>query len=138
MHEQSLVAALLKQAVAIADQHQATVTQIDVEAGPLSGVEPVLLRSAFDRLAPDSRCAGARLKITEVDLVAVCRDCGREQVVEDFRFVCESCNSVRLQIIRGDALRLMEITVIPREDSAALHEAASGMQTCHGHQETQR
>ena len=51
MHEESLVRSLLHQVEDLAQQHHATeVEDIEVEIGPLSGVEPLLVREAFERL----------------------------------------------------------------------------------------
>ena len=77
MHEESLMRSLLKQVEQLAQQHQAiSVEEIEVEIGPLSGVEPLLLSSAFDRLKDDAPiCANAVLEIKTVDLLVKCRDC---------------------------------------------------------------
>jgi hypothetical protein len=51
MHEESLVRSLLHQVEDLARQHHATeVDDIEVEIGPLSGVESLLVQEAFERL----------------------------------------------------------------------------------------
>ncbi len=55
MHELAICQALVSQIEDIASQQTAWVRQVRVGVGPLSGIEPRLLKSAY-RLA----CAGAR------------------------------------------------------------------------------
>ena len=119
MHETSLVQSLLRQAAAVLAEHGgAGIEQIRVEIGPLSGVEPVLVGSAFDRLVGASACQGAKLVIEEVDLGARCRECFREFVIEQFRFVCPACDSCAVQVIRGDEFRLLDVTLREVDDAA--------------------
>ena len=67
MHEQSLIKSLLTQVEQICRQHDSErVTEVRIEVGPLTGVEPLLLLSAFDLLTPQSVAAGARLVIDKV------------------------------------------------------------------------
>ncbi len=120
MHETSLVLSLLRQAATILQSHRgAAVEQIRVEIGPLSGVEPLLVASAFDRLVEDSDCRGANLVIEEVSLDARCESCSREFVIERFRFVCPNCSSRSVRVVRGEEFRLLDLVI--RE-----HESAVG------------
>lgn len=111
MHEESLTRSLLRQVEQLAEQHHAvSVEEIEVEVGPLSGVESLLLNSAFDRLKNDSPvCSDAVLTIQAVDLQVKCRDCEHEFALHGFRFVCSQCGSVSLRILRGDSLRLLNV-----------------------------
>jgi hydrogenase nickel incorporation protein HypA/HybF len=122
MHETSLVRSLLRQVEQIAAQHGgACVTRVEVEIGPLSGVEPLLVRSAFDRLVDRSRWPSAELAIEEVSLQAFCPSCGAEFMIEDFSFRCPRCASRSVRITRGDEFRLLNVTIEtpqPLESSA--------------------
>jgi hydrogenase nickel incorporation protein HypA/HybF len=112
MHETSLVQSLLTQVITILHGHPGSrVESIRVEIGPLSGVEPLLISSAFDRLVEATPCRGAALRIEQIDLTARCRDCGSEFVVPQFHFVCTSCASNRVTILRGDEFRLLDVTI---------------------------
>jgi hydrogenase nickel incorporation protein HypA/HybF len=122
MHETSLVRSLLTQVEQIAAQHGGTaVTRVEVEVGPLSGVEPLLVRSAFDRLVDRSRWPSAELVVEEVSLRACCPSCGAEFTIEDFTFRCPECASSSLRVTRGDQFRLLNVTIVtdqPMESSA--------------------
>jgi hydrogenase nickel incorporation protein HypA/HybF len=112
MHEVSLVRALLSQVGQIVDQHNATTaTGIDLEIGPLSGVEVTLVQTAFVELVEGTRFAGATLSIQEVPLAIECLECGCESNLPGFVFRCVECDSGRVQVIRGDELRLLSVTV---------------------------
>ena len=112
MHESSLVRSLLTQvATVLRDYPGSSVEQIRVEIGPLSGVEPQLVASAFDRLVDETPCRGAALRIEQIELAAECRDCGLEFVVEKFHFVCPNCSSKGVAILRGDEFRLVDVTI---------------------------
>lgn len=111
MHEKSLVHVLLKQVDAIRRQHQAErVTAVRVEVGPLSGVEPLLLASAFEELVPESTSSGANLVIDEVALLGQCKSCGCEFEVLDFVFRCPTCGG-NVRVTRGDEFQLVSVAV---------------------------
>ncbi|MEZ6057609.1 MAG: hydrogenase maturation nickel metallochaperone HypA [Planctomycetaceae bacterium] len=121
MHEQSLVASLLQQADAIRRQHAGSrVTEVRVEVGPLSGVEPLLLVSAFEQqrqhfigdTEPHSAATFqfAKLSIDHVPLSARCRSCDAEFEVADFVFRCPTCQG-NVDVTRGDELQLVSVTV---------------------------
>ncbi len=131
MHEWSLVKALIRQVDGIAREHDAVaVRQITIELGPLSGVEPELVRLAFrqvvdeatssvaEDLSPrplrdswrNSLAENATLTIQEVPLIVRCIACDNENEVTDFIFRCDECGSGRVRVISGDEFRLLTIT----------------------------
>lgn len=112
MHEVSLVRTLLDKVAALLAEHQGeSVEEIHVELGPLSGVEPLLVQSAFEQLAPGHAMTEARLVINEIPLEARCRQCGALFEIERFKFQCASCGSSDVQVVRGDEFRLLNITI---------------------------
>ncbi len=120
MHEESLMRTLLRQVDHLARQHQAvSVDEIQVEVGPLSGVEPILLMSAFERLVVLTNFETARLVLREVPLECRCRMCFAEFVLENFRFICPQCGSGSVEILRGDSMRLLNVSMqIPDRQEA--------------------
>ncbi len=112
MHEVSLVRSLLEQVDRIvAEQGGRAAVEVRVEIGPLSGVEPLLVKAAFTQFASD-----CTLIIDEVPLTARCQSCNTAFELENFRFVCPHCDSREISVIRGDAIRLMSVTVDVPED----------------------
>ena len=112
MHETSLVRSLLHQVERTAAQHGAqAVTCIEVEIGPLSGVESLLVKQAFDRLVDRSRWPTAELVVREVPLEGSCVTCGWEFPIKGFEFCCPDCASTSIRITRGDQFRLLNVTI---------------------------
>jgi hydrogenase nickel incorporation protein HypA/HybF len=112
MHEHSLVRSLLGQVADIVSSHQAErVERIRVEIGPLSGVEPELVSLAFEQLVEETPCRGATLAIDTVPLICRCRDCDSEFQLPQFDFHCPDCSSRSIQVIQGDAFRLIDVTI---------------------------
>ena len=129
MHETSLVRSLLRQVGELLVKHGGScVETIRVEIGPLSGVERLLVESAFSQIVESTACRGADLVVEEIPLAAVCRECTAEFEVEQFRFLCPCCDSGRVRITGGDQFRLLDVTIetpdssqLERPDSAHHH-----------------
>jgi hydrogenase nickel incorporation protein HypA/HybF len=112
MHEMSLVRTLLNQVAALLSEHHGeSVEEVHVELGPLSGVEPLLVQSAFEQLALDRAMAESKLFVHEIPLEAKCRQCDAVFEIEQFRFRCALCGSSDVQVTRGDEFRLLSITI---------------------------
>lgn len=127
MHEESLIRSLLRQVENIAQQHEAVaVVAIEVEVGPLSGVEPLLLQDAFDRLKETSAWPNAELSVQQIGLDVFCKSCQMESQLRDFRFVCCHCGSTELQILRGDAFRLLNVRIQVADSCRAVRSATGG------------
>ena len=119
MHEESLTRALLSQVVDLARVHYAVaVRQIEVSCGPLSGVDPVLLQSAFKRIQREySGCEQAELTIVDPGLPAQCRQCQNTFQVVNFRFLCPLCGSGQVQVLDGDCLKLLNLQLQTSEST---------------------
>jgi hydrogenase nickel incorporation protein HypA/HybF len=112
MHERSLVRSLLRQVQALAAEHPADrVDAIRVRIGEFSGVEPELLESAYEEMAAPTSLCGAELVVQCVPLEVTCDQCGKSFAVEDYRFQCPDCGSLRLTICGGEELLLESISM---------------------------
>ena len=126
MHEVSLVRSLIRQVeTLLADEGGGAVTEIHVSIGPLSGVEPLLVRSAFDQLAATSQVAGAKLTIDCKQLEAICRACGTSFVVESFRFRCTACQSSSVRVTGGDEFRLLSVSIENEHEACCLNKVTT-------------
>lgn len=120
MHELSVCLALLAQVERIAAEHGAdSVLTIHVRVGPLSGVEPDLLRHAWPLAATGSTAANATLDIATDEIHVCCTQCGRESVVSPNRLLCAHCGDFRTRVVTGDDL-LLERVELPNPAPAAL------------------
>lgn len=110
MHEMSLARTLWNQVHKVwSERSECEIAQVDVESGPLSGVEPLLLLTAFDQLTMAETGNAIPLVIHEVPLTANCYDCGCDVPLENFRFTCPRCGGRRLTETQGDCLKLLSI-----------------------------
>ena len=123
MHELSVCNALLLQVERIALEHHATkVTSIVLRVGPLSGVEPDLLRRAYPLAAAGSVAEDAQLEIQSADVVVHCSQCGDESTVRPNRLLCGQCGDFRTRLVSGDEMILqsleLENSCVPRDTHA--------------------
>ena len=107
VHELSVCQALLAQVIEIAtDRGASAVSRITVEVGPLCGVEPGLLASAFEIVRAGSCAAGAILSIETTAITISCLICGAESQTAPNRLLCAACGGYRTRVVGGDELRL--------------------------------
>lgn len=112
MHERSLVRSLLRQVQALAAEHAADrVVAIRVRVGEFSGVEPELLQSAYEELVAPTTLCGAEFMVERVPLEATCDQCGKSFAVDNYRFQCPDCGSLKLTICGGEELLLESISM---------------------------
>lgn len=110
MHEDSLIRTVLRQVADLMHQHGAVaVEEIELETGPLSNAEPLLLQSAFERLSHENGMRHAQLVIRTVDLEVRCESCGHQTQLTSFDFQCRQCHSRAVRVIRGDQIRLLSV-----------------------------
>lgn len=123
MHELSVCYGLLSQVERVAREHAATgVTRILLQVGPLSGVEPRLLRRAWPVAAAASVAANATLDIEAADIRVRCSRCDAESAATANRLLCNTCGDYRTRVISGDELILktleLETARVPRNTDA--------------------
>ncbi len=112
MHELSLCDDLLSQVITIAAQHNApSVDSITVQIGALSGVEPLLLESAFDLIKAGTVAEQAELIMQTSPITVLCRTCGTRSEVEANRLLCKACQSNETTLLSGDELILASVAL---------------------------
>jgi len=112
MHELSVCMSLLEQVAAIASERSAaSVVKIELDIGPLSGVEAELLRNAYPIAAAGTIAEAAELVIHEANIVVRCSDCGAETAAVPNRLVCGACGDFRTQVISGDEMILKRLEI---------------------------
>jgi hydrogenase nickel incorporation protein HypA/HybF len=110
VHELAVAQALVEQVDAVIRQHQAnSATAIRVRIGPLAGVVPELLASAFPLAAAGSRMAGAELEFTLAPIRVRCHTCGAETEAAMNRLSCGDCGDWHTQLLSGDELLLESV-----------------------------
>ena len=110
MHELAVAQALVEQVDAVIDQHNATAASlIRVRIGPLAGVVPELLGSAFPLAAAGSRMERAVLDLVAAPIKVRCQTCGAETEAAMNRLICGACGDWHTQVISGDELMLESV-----------------------------
>jgi hydrogenase nickel incorporation protein HypA/HybF len=118
MHELSICLALLDQVRAIAEEHRAhEVERILVRLGPLSGVEPTLLQSAYPLAAAGTIAESAVLDIEFAPLRVRCNACGAETEAVPNRLVCGRCEDYRTRVISGEEMLLARVELRVADDA---------------------
>jgi hydrogenase nickel incorporation protein HypA/HybF len=108
MHEYSIVQSLMEQIDVHARQHGAVaVHRVSIRIGELSGVEPDLLRSAYELVREHTLCAGAPLEITPVAAAWGCRACGTP-LAAGAVLRCAACGAPA-RLVAGDEIVLDRI-----------------------------
>lgn len=110
MHELSVCLSLLQQVETIARERNATrVTAITLKIGPLSGVEPDLLKNAYPLAAAGTAADEAELIMEIADIVVRCSQCDNETTVTPNKLLCGTCGDFRTELISGDELTLLRV-----------------------------
>jgi hydrogenase nickel incorporation protein HypA/HybF len=110
MHELAICRALIEQVETIVrDRHAQRALSIVVRIGPLAGVEPMLLRSAYPLASAGTLAADASLVLEQSSVRVRCLECGAESEVESNRLLCRSCGQWRTEVLTGEELLLMSV-----------------------------
>lgn len=118
MHERSLAQALLSQIEQVAAGQLGLRPKVaEVELGPLAGVEPLLLQSAFAEIAQERGFSDLGLRLSEVPLGLRCLACHHESELQGLGFLCPLCGSTQIQITQGDGLFLVHVDFVPQNET---------------------
>jgi len=125
MHELALCQALIAQVEAVARRHRADgVASVRLLVGPLSGIEPALLQSAFPLAVAGTAVEGAVLSIERSVVHVTCERCGAQSEALPNRLLCAACGDWHTRVVSGDELTLAGVELILAQDSA------TGAATC--------
>ena len=110
MHELSVCLSLLREVERVARENNAgRVTRIVVTVGPLSGVEPDLLRNAYPLAVAGTVAEDAEFQIDLSEIVVKCSQCGTESKARPNRLICGECGDYRTELVSGDEMILQSL-----------------------------
>jgi hydrogenase nickel incorporation protein HypA/HybF len=110
VHELAVAQALVEQVDGVIRQHHAvSASLIRVRIGPLAGVVPELLASAFPLAAAGRLMEHATLDLVAAPIKVRCQTCGAETEAALNRLVCGACGDWHTQVISGDELLLESV-----------------------------
>lgn len=110
MHEYSIVQSLLESCEEHVQENKAEkVTKLVVKIGVMSGVEPYLLKEAFEVFKEGSVCDGCVFKMNIQKLKIVCNSCHSTNELEANAYLCPECKSNEITLIDGEDMFLMQL-----------------------------
>ena len=121
MHELSICQGLMTKVEQVALENEATsVETIFLSVGPLSGIEPPLLKQAFEISRLGTIAESAELEIQTGPIIVECSKCGASSEVRLYHLVCGSCGNWRVRVTQGEDLLLLslELSGIPDDSEA--------------------
>lgn len=117
MHELSICRALMEEVARVAfDQRARRVVSVTVRIGPLSGVEPALLNSAYPLASAGTVAENSRLIIEPAELRVRCLECGCESEAQSTSLLCGRCGHWRIEVVSGQELLLQRVELERDED----------------------
>lgn len=110
MHEISLVRSILKTLETEFETSELDrLLEIDLKVGPLSNVEPVLMKNAFKAVIQDQQqYADVKLNVNVVPIKVKCDLCGDISIVNNYIFRCKNGHPTK-NIIQGYELLIEKV-----------------------------
>ncbi len=125
VHELAICQALLSQVLAVAASRSAGhIGRITLRIGPLAGVEPRLLFTAFPLVAAGTPAEGAILEIEDAPVQVRCQVCGSTSNARPNRLLCGACGAWRVVLLTGDEMLLARVELldsVPLETEERIH-----------------
>lgn len=110
MHEYSIVQSLIESCEEHVNSNDATkVTKVVVKIGVMSGVEPHLLKEAFELFKEGTVCDGCEFVMNIQKVKINCMACGVESELEKNEYLCPKCKSIDIKIVDGEDMFLMQL-----------------------------
>ncbi|MEA1953853.1 MAG: hydrogenase maturation nickel metallochaperone HypA [Campylobacterota bacterium] len=110
MHEYSILQSLIESCEESAKQNGATkVTKVFVKIGVMSGVEPHLLKEAFETFKEQTICDGCEFVMDIQKVKIFCYDCNRVALLEKREYLCPNCKGGDLTVEDGEDMYLMRL-----------------------------
>jgi len=110
MHEYSIVQSLINSCESYMEENKASkITKVVVKIGVMSGVEPHLLKEAFDTFKESTICEGSEMVMNIQKVKISCQACEVESELEKNEYLCPKCQSSNIEVIDGEDMYLMQL-----------------------------
>lgn len=114
MHELSIALSILDLVAEEAARHAGRVVAVHLRLGPLAGVVPEALVSAYDLAREGTPLAQAELVVEEVPVTVYCPACAAERTPATVQeLCCPACGSPTPEVIRGRELEVVALEIQP-------------------------
>jgi len=103
MHEMSIAMQMVDQVIELARENKAIgIDEVELEIGRMQLVVPEALEMAFSVAVSGTLAAGAKLRIVEREIEAVCEDCGTDYKPGIDCYLCPQCGQANARIVAGN------------------------------------
>jgi len=112
MHEMSIAQSIID--IIKEEMHKnnvKTLRSVRLNIGQMSAIVPDSLSFCFEVITSGTELEGARLIMDIIPLRGYCQECKGEFEIEDYAFVCPSCESAEIKTIGGQDLSIVEMEV---------------------------
>ncbi len=118
MHELAVCQGLMREVERVAHAAGADrVVAVTVRIGPLAGVEPQLLESAYPLASAGTIADGSKLIVEQAALRVRCERCGGQSQAAVNRLICAHCGHWQVQVLSGEELLLARVELTRRGDA---------------------
>jgi len=109
MHELSIVKDIFDTLTSYYEARVDDIQKIQVTAGLLSNVQPVLIQNAFDAfIAENTQYQDMEMEVVVNDIIAYCEHCQKNFPVHFHQFVCD-CGQASSTIVQGNELYISKV-----------------------------
>lgn len=109
MHETGIVQEIFDTLQQEYPDRYATIVKVQIEAGLLSNIQPILIQNAFEAYVIDQpQFAQVELEVKVLPIHAYCERCQEPFEVVFHRFVCD-CGTPSGKVIQGEELRISQV-----------------------------
>ena len=113
MHEMGIAESLVNELVGLLKKNKgARIETVNIELGPLAGIDAEALDFAFTFAAEDTPAKGAKLVLEKLPLMTECLDCGKSAESKLGDLKCEFCGSGNVKIIKGREMIIKSVELI--------------------------
>ncbi|HFA52176.1 MAG TPA: hydrogenase maturation nickel metallochaperone HypA [Bacteroidetes bacterium] len=83
---------------------------IDLKVGLLSNIEPLLMQNAFAAVTTaEEKFQNVKLNIETVPIEIHCGDCGKNSIIENYKFACATCGKPNNNVVHGTELLIHQV-----------------------------
>jgi len=110
MHELSIVKDIFDTLTENYDTRVDDITKIEITAGLLSNVQPILIKNAFSAFIEENvKYRDIELDVKVNDIEAYCEKCEKTFIVNYHKFVCGDCDTPSAIIVKGTELHISQV-----------------------------
>ena len=102
MHEYSVTKSLVDLCNREADKNNIKIiAKINLKVGKFTGFSPDSIEFYFQHLKANTKCSNAKIEFEEIPIKIKCRNCGKQQVIDEPILLCPKCGSEEIDLLSG-------------------------------------